>query len=110
MYIQPTNEKELYVKKRFYGNLIPMILASGVPGNIDASKLPKKDWTVHSGHAPVAKEEVHSLMSQKIAGTKTLLLQAESGAKFSVTQAEAEVFAADYLTSIGYKVQAPQQA
>lgn len=96
------------MKKRFLSTLVPMILASGATGKIDTSTLPKKDWTVHSGHAPVAKEDVHSLMSQKIAGTKNLLIQADSGAKLSVTQGEAEVFSVDYLTSIGYTVKAPQ--
>lgn len=98
------------MKKRFQGTFIPMILASGATGSINTQTLPKKDWRVHSGFAPVAKENVHSLMSHEIAGTKSIVLQADSGAKLSVTQGEAEVFAADYLTSKGYKIQAPQQA
>ena len=51
---------------------------------------------------------MHSLQSQKIAGTKSMVIKTESGAKLSVTQGEAEVFSADYLIGLGYTVKAPQ--
>ena len=96
------------MKRRFSGSLVPMILASGAIGKIDTSTLPAKDWNVHSGRVPVSKEDVHSLQSQKIAGTKSMVIKTESGAKLSVTQGEAEVFSADYLIGLGYTVKAPQ--
>ena len=97
------------MKKRNF-SLVPAILLNGAAARIDISTLPQKDWEVHSGHAPVANEEVHSLQSQMITGTKNVVLKAESGAKLCVTQGEAEIFALDYLTGRGYEVTAPKAA
>lgn len=89
------------------GNFVPAIMQSGAAALISVDGLPLKDWKVHSGRAAVAGEDVHSLTSQKIAGTKSMVIKTETGAKLSVTQGEAEVFALDYLTDLGYEVKAP---
>ncbi|MEK7086210.1 MAG: hypothetical protein AAB709_00025 [Patescibacteria group bacterium] len=95
-------------KNQRKGTFVPATLLSGATALINTSMLPKKDWKTHSGFAPVAKEDVHSLQSQDIAGTKDVVIKTDTGAKLCVTQGEAEVFAADYLTDRGYKIQAPQ--
>jgi hypothetical protein len=84
------------------------MLATGASALIKTSTLPAKDWKVHSGFAPATGENVHSLKSQKIEGTGTVVIQAETGAQLSVTQGEAEVFAVDYLKDLGYKIQVPR--
>lgn len=98
------------MKTRFFRTsaFIPAILANGAAISVNTSTLPKKDWKTHSGLAPVAKENVHTMRSQKIAGTKSVVLEADSGKQLSVTQGEAEVFAVDYLTDLGYTVTPPR--
>lgn len=89
-------------------HFVPMIMNNGARGRIDVDSLPAKDWRVHSGYAKVADEEVHSLQSQAIDGTNSLLIMAGSGATLSVTKGEAEVFSFDYLESLGYTVIPPK--
>lgn len=92
-------------------SLVPAILAATAAAiKVDTETLPKGSWRTHSGKAPVAGEEVHSLQSQKIAGTKNIVLKAESGRQLSVTMGEAEVFSADFLKGLGYSVTAPTAA
>lgn len=95
-------------RNRNKGSMVQVTLLSGATAMINMASLPQKDWKTHSGHAPVTKEEVHSLQSQKVEGTKNLLIKKPSGAKLCVTQGEAEIFAFDYLTSLGYTIQTPQ--
>ena len=87
--------------------MVPVIMTNGALARVKISTLPKKDWNVHSGYAKIAGEEVHSLTSQVIKGTKTRIIQADTGTTLSVTNAEAEVFAVDVLTELGYEVIAP---
>jgi len=99
--------------KRFSrtGSFVPVILAStGALGSINTDTLPKGAWQTHSGKAPATGEDVHSLQSQKIDGTKNILLRAESGKQLSVTLGEAELFASDLLKDLGYTVTPPKGA
>lgn len=99
------------MKRKFdRSTFVPALMMSGATAMVATSTLPQKDWKVHSGKAPVSKEEVHSLKSQMIAGTKTLVIQADSGKQLSVTAGEAEIFAVDYLADLGYTVKAPAAA
>lgn len=96
-------------RNAFAAILVPVILAeNGAVGNVNTATLPKADWKIHSGFAPVANENVHSLQSQKIAGTKNIVIQAETGRQLCVTDGEAEKFSYDHLIGLGYTVQAPQ--
>lgn len=95
----------------FLSTLVPATLAAtGASINVDTKTLPKADWKTHSGFAPIANEQVHSLQSQKIDGTKNLVIRAESGKQLCVTDGEAEMFSYDHLIGLGYTVKAPQTA
>ena len=83
-----------------------ILLANSARTLVDTSTLPAKDWKVHSGVAPVANEEVHSIKSQEIAGTRNMVIDV-GGKQLSATKAEVEVFATDYLKSLGYTIKSP---
>src|SRR5258708_1395686 len=73
------------MKNRNRSSIAVILASSGALASVNMNTLPAKDWKVHSGRAPVAGEDVHSLSSQKIAGTKNTVIKAESGAKLCVT-------------------------
>ncbi len=67
-----------------------------------------KGWKIYSGYARVANEMVDSLLSHQVDGSSLLTIKTCDGSQLTVTVAEAEVFAAQYLAEIGYKVKPPR--
>ncbi len=67
-----------------------------------------KGWKIHSGYARVANEQVDSLMSHQVEGSSLLTIKTYDGSQLTVTEAEAEVFATQYLNGLGYNLKPPR--
>ncbi|MFA6077537.1 MAG: hypothetical protein WC724_00800 [Candidatus Paceibacterota bacterium] len=94
-------------KGPFVPSKISVILAgTNIVGMIDRSALAKDGWKKHSGKAPVAGVEVHSLESQKIDGTDSIAIKGKGGF-MTATNGELECFCADHLTGLGYEIMPP---
>ncbi len=67
-----------------------------------------KGWRKHSGYAPVANEEVHSLMSHEDKDLGLITIKTNDGVQLTMTRAEAELSMAQCLRIyFGYTVKPP---
>ena len=83
---------------------LSVIFANGKAGFSDRSVLDHKAWVKHSGKAPTSGIDVHTLKSQKIAGTDSFAVCRDgdetNGPIITATPAELEVL----MGGLGYEV------
>lgn len=96
------------MKKNQKGNnntTVPVILEPGIMAAINPHDIPESKWDHHHGKTATG-VKVNSLQSVSI-GESLLIRKNTGGPTLSVSMAEFEVAAAQILTGMGYKMQAP---
>lgn len=83
---------------------VPIITTEGIPAKINPDAVPVEKWNYHHGKT-AAGLQVNSMKTAKIGNS--LLIQGNAGPTLSVTQAEFEVAATQFLAGIGYTMKAP---
>ena len=83
---------------------VPIVLKNGVKASVETATI--SDWTTHHGKT-AAGVQVQSLLSKQI-DNSVILTKSPASPAFSVSKDDLEVFAAQYLTGLGYSVSLPK--